>query len=305
MILQDSVAVITGGGRGLGREHALLLARNGAKVVVNDLGSGADGSGDAKTTPAESVVGEIRALGGEAVADGSDASDPDGAKHIIDTALKSFGRLDILVNNAGILRDRVLVNLEDEDWDIVVKVNLRGTFLTTRAAARYWREESKAGRDPRAAVVNTSSESGVFANPGQANYAAAKAAVASFTQVAAKELARYGVRVNAILPRARTRMTTATFGDALASKDDGSFDRWDPANVSPFVVYLCAPSCAITGEAFVVGGSRVQRVKPWAFDTEWKLVTDGRWTVEGLAEAAKELAVPDGGGGRSNPDQSN
>lgn len=289
MTLEGKVAVVTGAGRGLGREHALLLAAHGAQVVVNDLGGGPDGSGG-EAIPAEDVAAEIVKSGGEAVADASDISEPDGAQAAIGTALDAYGRLDIVVNNAGILRDRVLVNLEDEDWDIVVKVNLRGTFLVTRTAGRYWRDRSKAGAQPAASVINTSSESGVFANPGQCNYAAAKSGVASFTQVAAKELSRYGVRVNAVLPRARTRLTTATFGEALAVKDRDAFDRWDPANVSPLVVYLASPECSLTGEVLMSGGSKVQRVKPWEFDPDWSLVTEGRWTVEGLAEEVARLS---------------
>lgn len=300
MSLEGMVAVVTGAGRGLGREHALLLAMEGAKVVVNDLGGAADGTG-ATATPTDEVVAEIKAAGGSAVANRDDVASAEGAQRVINTALETFGGLDILVNNAGILRDRVLVNLADEDWDAVVKVNLRGTFLMTRAAARYWREESKAGRQRRAAVVNTSSESGVFGNPGQANYAAAKGAVATLTQVAAKELDRYGVRVNAILPQARTRLTAATFGDAVSAKGDGSFDRWDPANVSPFVAYLSSADCELSGEAFIVGGSRVQRVKPWERDDQWKLTTDGRWTVEALRDAVDDIGIPAGNGWTANP----
>jgi NAD(P)-dependent dehydrogenase (short-subunit alcohol dehydrogenase family) len=298
--LEGKVAVVTGAGRGIGREHALLLAAEGAKVIVNDLGGGPDGTGSA-ASPAENVAAEVTAAGGEAVANCDDVADSAGAQRVVDQALTAFGRLDILVNNAGILRDRVLVNIEDGDWDLVVRVNLRGTFLMTRAAGRHWRGQSKSGSPVPAAVVNTSSESGVFGNPGQANYAAAKAAVASLTQVAAKELARYRVRVNAILPQARTRLTTAAFGDALSAKADASFDRWDPANVSPFVAYLVSPACEITGEVFVVGGSRVQRVKPWERDSVWKLTTEGRWTVADLEKAVAEAGVPQGPSWTANP----
>jgi len=299
--LDQMVAVVTGAGRGIGREHALLLAAEGAKVVVNDLGGAQDGTGS-ENTLAEQVVAEIKAAGGEAVANADDVADASGAENIIRTAVREFGRLDIVVNNAGILRDRVLVNLTDDDWDLVVRVNLRGTFLVTRAAGNHWRARSKAGEQVRASVINTSSESGVFGNPGQANYAAAKAAVASLTQVASKELARYGVRVNAILPQARTRLTESAFGDALAAKD-GGFDRWDPANVSPFVAYLAGPACGITGEVFVVGGSRVQRVKPWERDREWKLQTEGRWTVADLEKAVAEAGIPQGEKWTANPDK--
>jgi len=301
MSLAGKIAIVTGSGRGLGREHALLLAAEGAKVVVNDLGGATDGTGAAQS-PAEEVVAEIRAAGGEAVANGDNIATTEGANNVVKTALDSFGGLDILVNNAGILRDRVIVNLEDSDWDSVVAVNMKGTFLMTRAAAQYWREESKAGRERQAAIVNTSSESGVFGNPGQANYASAKAAVASLTQISSKELGRYGVRANAILPQARTRLTEATFGDAVAA-EEGKFDRWDPANVSPFVAYLASPQCQLSGEAFIVGGSRVQRVKPWERDDTWKLQTEGRWTVDGLRAAVEEVGLPAGNAWTANPEK--
>jgi NAD(P)-dependent dehydrogenase (short-subunit alcohol dehydrogenase family) len=297
--LDGMVALVTGAGRGIGREHALLLASEGAAVVVNDLGGGSDGTGSGES-PAEQVAAEIRELGGRAIANADDVADAVGAARIVDSAISEFGRLDVVVNNAGILRDRVLVNLSDDDWDLVVRVNLRGTFLVTRAAANHWRERSKAGEEVRASVINTSSESGVFGNPGQANYAAAKAAVASLTQVAAKELARYGVRVNAILPQARTRLTEGAFGEALAAKE-GAFDRWDPANVSPFVAYLAGPSAQVTGEVFIVGGSRIQRVKPWERDATWKLQTDGRWTVADLEKAVADAGVPKGEQWSANP----
>src|SRR5260370_12728120 len=296
--LDKEVAVVSGAGRGIGREHALLLAAEGAAVVVDDVGGGWEGTGGAATT-AERVADEIRAAGGRAVANADDIGDTAGAQRIIDSAIAEFGRLDILINNAGILRDRVLVNLTDDDWDLVVRVNLRGTFLMMRAAANHWRERSKAGEEVRAAVVNTSSESGVFGNPGQANYAAAKAAVASLTQVASKELARYGGRVNAILPQARTRLTESAFGDALAAKD--GFDRWDPANVSPFVVYLAGPACPISGEVFVVGGSRVQRLRGWERDPGWKLQTQRRCTVADLEKAVAGAGVPEGQMWTANP----
>ena len=298
--LEGLVAVVTGAGRGLGREHALLLAAQGARVVVNDLGGAPDGTG-AATDPAEDVAAEIRAVGGDAVANTDDVADSAGAQRIVDHAQSAFGGFDILVNNAGILRDRVLVNMEDEDWDLVVKVNLRGTFLVTRAAARFWREQSKLGAQVNAAIVNTSSESGVFGNPGQANYAAAKAAVASLTQVSAKELGRYGVRVNAILPQARTRLTEATFGEALSAKADSAFDRWAPANVSPFVAYLASAACEITGEVFIVGGSRVQRVRPWERDPDWKLMTEGRWSVAAFEKSVADAGVPRGSSWTANP----
>ncbi|MFR9804129.1 SDR family NAD(P)-dependent oxidoreductase [Pseudonocardia sp. RS010] len=291
--LDNLVAVVTGAGRGIGREHALLLAAEGAAVVVNDLGGASDGSGS-EAGLAEQVAKEIRAAGGKAVANSDDVSSAEGAQRIVDAGISEFGKVDILINNAGILRDKVLVNLDEADFDIVVRVNLRGTFLLTKAAGNHWRDRSKAGEQVRAAVVNTTSESGVFGNPGQVNYAAAKAAIASLTQVASKELGRYGVRVNAIAPQARTRLTEGAFGDSLAAKD-GQFDRWDPANVSPFVAYLSSPVCDLTGEVFIVGGSRVTRVKPWEKDKSWILQTEGRWTVEGLAKAAADAGTPQGG----------
>jgi NAD(P)-dependent dehydrogenase (short-subunit alcohol dehydrogenase family) len=291
--LAGKTVIVTGAGRGIGREHALLFAQEGANVVVNDLGGAEDGSG-AAAGPAEEVAQEIRDAGGQAVANGDDVADEEGSARIVAQAIEAFGDLHGLVNNAGILRDRVLVNISPEDWDLVVRVNLRGTFLMTKAAGNYWREQSKAGKAVSAAVVNTSSESGVFGNPGQANYAAAKAAIASLTQVASKELQRYGVRVNAILPQARTRLTEGAFGDALAAKE-GEFDRWDPANVSPFVVYLTSPLSELTGEVFLVGGSRVQRVKPWEKDPEWKLLADGRWTLDTLDKAVADAGQPSGG----------
>ncbi|MDX6231803.1 MAG: hypothetical protein QOH68_771 [Nocardioidaceae bacterium] len=291
--LDDKTVIVTGAGRGIGREHALLFASEGANVVVNDLGGAEDGSGAAQG-PAQDVVDEIVAAGGKAVANGDDVADPAGSQRIVDTAVDTFGGLDALVNNAGILRDRVLVNISDDDWDLVLKVNLRGTFLMTRAAGSYWRTQSKAGQDVSGSVINTSSESGVFGNPGQANYAAAKAAVASLTQVTSKELKRYGVRANAILPQARTRLTEGAFGDALAAKE-GEFDRFDPANVSPFVVYLASPLCTLSGEVFLVGGSRIQRIAPWTKDPSWKLMTEGRWTLDALDKAVAEAGDPSGG----------
>ncbi|MFI7195156.1 SDR family oxidoreductase [Nocardia nova] len=291
--LDGRTIIVTGAGRGIGREHALLFAKEGANVVVNDLGGAQDGSG-AAAGPAQEVVDEITAAGGKAVANGDDVADAAGVERIVATAIDTFGGVHGLVNNAGILRDRVLVNIDPEDWDLVLKVNLRGTFLMTREVGRYWREQSKAGNEVSGSVVNTSSESGVFGNPGQANYAAAKAGVASLTQVASKELQRYGVRVNAILPQARTRLTEGAFGDALSGKE-GEFDRFDPANVSPFVGYLLSPNCALSGEVFLVGGSRVQRIQPWQKDSGWKLMTEGRWTLDALEKAVADAGVPSGG----------
>ncbi|MBD0859783.1 SDR family NAD(P)-dependent oxidoreductase [Gordonia sp. zg691] len=289
--LDGKTVIVTGAGRGIGREHAVLLAQEGARVVVNDLGGASNGSGS-EAGPAHDVVATIRAAGGEAVASVDDVADEEGAIRVVQTAVESFGDVHGLVNNAGVLRDRVLVNLSAEDWDVVVRVNLRGTFLMTRAVANHWRTQSKSGLPVSASVINTSSESGVFGNPGQANYAAAKAGVASLTQVSAKELSRYGVRVNAILPQARTRLTEGAFGEALAPKP-GEFDRWSPANISPFVAYLASDASTITGEVFLVGGSRVQRIRSWQEDPDWKLSTDGRWTVSGIDAIVSDIGVPE------------
>ena len=209
--LDGRVAIITGAGRGIGREHALLFAAEGAKVVVNDLGGAVDGSGDDRT-PAEQVVAEITAAGGRAVANDDDITDWEGGQRLVETAVETFGDLHVLVNNAGILRDRVLVNMTEDEWDSVIHVHLKGHFVPTRHAAAYWRERAKAGQEVQASVINTSSTSGLLGNPGQTNYGAAKAGIAAFTVIAAQELGRYGVRVNAIAPAARTRMTEATPG---------------------------------------------------------------------------------------------
>src|SRR3954471_20617950 len=227
------VVIITGAGRGIGRGHALEFARQGAKVVVNDLGAEVDGSGGA-TGPAGEVVEEIRSAGGEAVANGDDVSDWEGAQRLINTAIETFGGLDVLVNNAGILRDRMLVNMTLEEWDAVIKVHLRGTFGPARWAAAYWRERVKAGETNDARIINTSSPSGIFGNPGQTNYGAAKAGIASFTIIAAMELARYGVTVNAIAPVALTRMTAGLGGATqLPERKPDEFDAMAPENISP------------------------------------------------------------------------
>src|SRR5207244_230767 len=263
--LEGRVAIITGAGRGIGREHALLFAEEGAKVVVNDLGAAMDGSGDDRT-PAQQVVDEIKAMGGEAIANADNVADWEAGQRLINAAVEAFGGLHVLVNNAGILRDRVLVNMSEEEWDAVIHVHLKGHFVPTRWAAAYWREQTKAGKEVKASVINTSSTSGLMGNPGQTNYGAAKAGIAAFTVIAAMELERYGVRVNGIAPAARTRMTEATpgLGDIVQPPEDPSkFDIWDPANVSPMVAWLATENCPVNGRVFFVQGGKVQAFQPW------------------------------------------
>jgi NAD(P)-dependent dehydrogenase (short-subunit alcohol dehydrogenase family) len=281
--LDGRVAIITGAGRGIGREHALLFAAEGAKVVVNDLGGAVDGSGDDRTA-AEQVVDEIRGHGGEAIANADDVADWEGGQRLVNAAVEAFGDLHVLVNNAGILRDRVIVNMTEEEWDSVIHVHLKGHFVPTRWAAAYWRERSKAGHEVNAAIVNTSSTSGLLGNPGQANYGAAKAGIAAFTVISSQELSRYGVRVNAIAPAARTRMTESTPGLSeivQAPAEPGAFDLWDPANVSPLVAYLATADCPVNGKVFFVQGGKVQFFQPWTLTAS--IDQDARWTVESLA----------------------
>ncbi len=287
--LDGKAAIVTGAGRGIGREQALALARAGAKIVVNDLGASLAGEG-ADEGPAHGVVREIEALGGAAVPNGENVADFDGAKRMIDAALEAFGRLDILVNNAGILRDRMLVNMEEEEWEAVIEVHLKGHFAPTRHAAAYWRERSKSGEDVRARVINTSSPSGVFGNVGQANYGAAKAGIVGFTLIAAQELQRYGVTVNAIAPNARTRMTEAAFGPI--PPPESGFDPADPANNSPIVVALCADEAQqITGQVFFVYGGVVNMLRGWEAG---ELFARGeRWDPDELLRELRER-LPDG-----------
>jgi NAD(P)-dependent dehydrogenase (short-subunit alcohol dehydrogenase family) len=287
--LDGKVAIVTGAGRGIGREHALALAEAGAKVVVNDLGGSLAGEGS-DSTPAQEVVNDIVAAGGEAVASYDDVSSFTAAEQIIRRALDRYGRLDILVNNAGILRDRMLVNMTEEEWDAVIAVHLKGHFALTRHAAAYWRERSKAGEEVRARVINTSSPSGVFGNVGQANYGAAKAAIAAFTIIAAQELGRYGVTVNCLAPNARTRMTEVTFGEL--AKPEGGFDPLDPANMAPVVIALCADEAQeITGQCFFVWGGVVNVLQPWQPGELFS--ADGRWDADELLAQLRER-FPDG-----------
>jgi NAD(P)-dependent dehydrogenase (short-subunit alcohol dehydrogenase family) len=291
--LGGRVAVITGAGRGIGREHALLFAREGARVVVNDTGAACDGSPSSGPDPAaaDAVVDEIVAAGGEAVASHHDVADWEAAEDLVRSTVAAFGGLDILVNNAGILRDRQLVNMTEAEWDDVVRVHLKGHVAPSRFAAAHWREEHKAGRGRPRHLVNTSSTSGLLANPGQTNYGSAKSAIATFTQIAAKELARYDVTVNAIVPAARTRLTLASPGlDAIMEARDGVFDEWSPANVAPLAVYLSSTACAFTGEVFFVQGGVVRRVRSWEMAEEIR--ADRTWEPAELAAAMAGLAGP-------------
>ncbi|MFG3508932.1 SDR family oxidoreductase [Streptomyces sp. NPDC047821] len=291
-ICAGRVVAVTGAGRGLGRAHALAFAAEGARVVVNDLGVGPDGT-PAADGPARRVVDEIRAAGGRAVAHGGDVATTEGAASLVTTALDAFGRLDTLVNNAGFLRDRMLVNLDEDDWDAVVRVHLKGHFLPLRHAAAHWRSEAKAGRTPTARVVNTSSGAGLLGSVGQGNYAAAKAGVLALTLVAAAELARYGVQVNALAPAARTRMTERTFAAAMAAPRDGAFDAMAPENVSPLVVWLGSPASeGVTGRVFEAEGGRITVMDGWrpgptADDAARRTPAEAGATARALLSAAR------------------
>ncbi|MFE6740359.1 SDR family oxidoreductase [Streptomyces tubercidicus] len=290
-ICTGRVAVVTGAGRGLGRAHALALAAEGAAVVVNDLGVAPDGAG-ASAGPAQRVADEIRASGGRAVAHTGDITTTDGAASLITTALDAFGRLDALVNNAGFLRDRMLVNLDEDDWDAVIRVHLKGHFLPLRHAAAHWRAEAKAGRTPDARIINTGSGAGLLGSVGQGNYSAAKAGIVGLTLVAAAELAPYGVQINALAPAARTRMTERTFAAAMAAPAAGEFDAMAPENVSPLVVWLAsADSAGVTGRVFEAEAGRITVMEGWRpgptadKGTRWTPTEAGQTTRRLLAAA--------------------
>jgi NAD(P)-dependent dehydrogenase (short-subunit alcohol dehydrogenase family) len=263
-LLDDRVVIVTGAGRGIGRAHALAVAAEGARVVVNDIGVGLDGSPAGGGSAAQGVVDEIVAAGGEAVANGSNVAGWNEAETLIQTAVKQFGGLDVLVNNAGIVRDRMLANTSEQEWDAVIGVHLKGHFATLRHAAAHWRGLSKEGKTVDARVINTTSGAGLQGSVGQGNYSAAKAGIAALTLVAAAELGRYGVTVNAIAPAARTRMTEEVFADMMAKPDDG-FDAMAPENVSPLVVWLgSAASHDVTGKVFEVEGGLIRVAEGWA-----------------------------------------
>lgn len=295
-LLAGRVAIVTGAGRGLGREHALELARQGAKVVVNDLGTTLGGDG-VSTGPAQDVVTEIEAFGGEAVANGADIANFEQAKGLVDQAIEHFGRLDILVNNAGFVRDRMLVNAEEDEWNAVLRVHLNGHFAPMRHAAAYWRQEAKEGRTPAGRIINTSSGAGLQGSVGQAAYSAAKGGIASLTLVAAQELGRYGVTVNAIAPSARTRMTEGPFAAEMAAPEDG-FDKMNPANVSPVVAWLASEEASdVTGRVIEIEGGRVCVEEGWnhgpALDLgrRWETAEVGGHLRKLIAEAATPEAV--------------
>ena len=259
-LCEGRVVIITGAGRGIGREHALLLAHHGAKIVVNDLGGSMDGEGG-DAGPAQQVVDEIVAMGGEALANTDDISDWDGAERLVQSAVDTFGGLDVLINNAGILRDRMLTNMSEAEWDAVIKVHLKGTFAPSRHAAAYWRERSKAGETNDARIINTSSPSGIYGNVGQTNYGAAKAGIASFTIIAAKELGRYGVTVNAIAPAALTRMTE---GLGMGQAPEEIKEQMSPARIAPIVCWLASPDSApVTGRVFDISGRALSVSEGW------------------------------------------
>ncbi|MFE3446339.1 SDR family oxidoreductase [Nocardia sp. NPDC059180] len=282
--LEGRVAVITGAGRGIGREHALLFAAEGAAVVVNDLGGSNAGEGS-DVGPAQEVADEIVAAGGRAVANTENIATWAGAKKLVDQAVAEFGKLDIVVNNAGILRDGFVAGLEESQWDAVIAVHLKGHAAVLHHAAAYWKDQSKAGNQINAAVINTASASGVtIPNPGQANYGAAKAGIAALTLVAADELERYGVRVNAIAPMARTRLTLATPGMGAifaAEVEEGEFDAFSPANISPLVAYLASEKCPITGKVFAVQGGAISELAGW-HDVK-TIEADGPWLIDDIA----------------------
>ncbi|WP_045875535.1 SDR family oxidoreductase [Pseudofrankia sp. DC12] len=294
-ICEGRIVVITGAGGGIGRQHALAFAAEGAKVVVNDLGGSRDGTG-ASAGPAQAVAEEIKAAGGEAVAHTEDISTWDGSLSLVQRAVDAFGGLDVVVNNAGILRDRMLTNMTEAEWDAVIKVHLKGTFGPAHHAAAYWRDRSKAGEVNDARIINTSSPSGIFGNVGQTNYGAAKAGIAAFTVIAAMELSRYGVTVNAIAPTALTRMTEdlgfvkKQDEDAREASQDEAWNPLGPENISPLVVWLASPrSSAVTGRVFSVAGGFISVAEGWVNGPS--VDRQGKWEPGELGEVIPGLVA--------------
>lgn len=286
-ICEGRVVVVTGAGRGLGRAHALEFARQGAKVVVNDLGAELDGTGSS-TGPAGEVVDEIRALGGEAVANGADVADWNQTAELVQQAVDTFGGLDVVVNNAGFLRDRMFFSTGEDEWDAVIRVHLKGHFCLSRHAAEWWRSESKAGRQPDARIINTSSGAGLLGSVGQATYSAAKAGIAGLTLVQAAELGRYGVTANAIAPAARTRMTEVVFAETMAAPGEGEWDAMAPENVSPLVVWLGSPDAAeVTGRVFEVEAGKIGVADGWQHGPE--IDKGARWDADEVGPAVRDL----------------
>jgi NAD(P)-dependent dehydrogenase (short-subunit alcohol dehydrogenase family) len=284
-LLEGRIAIVTGAGRGIGRAHALELARQGAKVVVNDFG--VSNNGEKTDSPADEVVAEIKAMGGEAVTNGADVADFEQAAALIQQAIDAFGGLDILVNNAGFVRDRMLVNATEDEWDAVIRVHLKGHFACLRHAASYWRDEAKAGRAGHARVVNTSSGAGLQGSIGQGTYSAAKAGIAGLTLVAAAELGRYGVTVNALAPAARTRMTEAAFAETMA-RPEGGFDAMDPANVSPVVAWLASEDSGdVTGRVIEVEGGKICIEEGWRHGPLKDI--GERWRAGDVGDAVRSL----------------
>jgi NAD(P)-dependent dehydrogenase (short-subunit alcohol dehydrogenase family) len=263
-VLDGRIAIITGAGRGLGRQHALLFAREGAQVVVVDNGCAPDGTGSDPSV-AQAVADEITGAGGIAVASPADVSKMTGAQAAWDTAIEAFGDCNVVVNNAGILRDKMFANMSDDDWDAVINGHLRTTFCMSRVACGVWRDENKAGKTVNSSIINTSSTSGLLGTPGQTNYGAAKSAIATLSIILAMEAKRYGTRVNAIVPAARTRMTEDSPGtkDLVKKPDDGSFDVFGPEHVSPVVAYLAMADCPLTGRVFMAKGGDIRPFVPW------------------------------------------